>query len=144
MNAGSSSKVHSILQFTFMIWSKSWSNISHGNKSLIDYTGKKTNRAQGEVITIIMWFIREKPVSRYAGAHIEEINHSSQASWKLFIYIYILSFSTLNPIHVDTCCKNTIQINEIKNPLTATQTKSKENKWDHNRSNKRGNQNMQL
>lgn len=52
-------------------------------------------------VTITMGLVRKQPVPRYAGAQIKKVNHSSQTS-NMFIYIYILSFSTLNPIHFDT------------------------------------------
>lgn len=50
--------------------------------------------------TITMWFIREQPAASDTIAQIKEIHHPTQASWKV---LYILSFSVLKPIHLNTC-----------------------------------------
>lgn len=70
-------------------------------KILIKKLQKKYILMEKEV-TITMGLIGKQPVARYAGAQIKKVNHSSQTSNNMFIYIYILSLCTLNPIHFDT------------------------------------------
>lgn len=65
-------------------------------------------------VTITMGLIGKQPVARYAGAQIKKVNHSSQTSNNMFIYIYILSFCTLNPIHFDTYIDSHTQLTKRK------------------------------